>query len=219
MIEGWFDGVCEPYNPGGHAAFGILLRVDGNPVVARSGYVGFGDGMSNNVAEFSGFIALMIEVKKFPGIAMIRGDSKLVINTLSGKWKVKQGLYVPYFTQARNLFEVERERIGIEWISRDDNGECDQLSKAELKDRGIRLRIQPSDGARRGSHGGFPTTPTKLKAAGYEIRHEAVECRGCKALIDFYNTPLGKVVPVDHGTAMPHFKTCPNADQFRKKKG
>jgi ribonuclease HI len=210
--------VSEPYNPGGHAAFGILLKIDGKPVVARAGYVGFGDRMSNNVAEFSGFIALLLEVKKFPGIAMIRGDSKLVINTLLGKWKVKQGLYVPYFTQARKLFEPERQRVGLEWISPDENGECDELSKAELKDRGIRLRIQPSDGSRRGSgsNRGFPSTVEELKAAGYTIRHEGVECRGCKALIDFWTSPAGKAVPLDHGTAMPHFKTCPKADQFRK---
>lgn len=209
--------VSEPYNPGGHAAFGILLKIDGKPVVARAGYVGFGDQMSNNVAEFSGFIALILEVKKFPGIAMIRGDSKLVINTLAGKWKVKQGLYVPYFTQARNLFEPERQRIGLEWISRDKNGECDELSKAELKDRGIRLRIQPSDGSRPGRGRGFPATPAEALAAGYTMRHENVQCRGCPAMIDFWTTPAGKAIPIERGAEfIAHWKSCPGADQFRR---
>lgn len=218
MIEGWFDGVCEPYNPGGHAAFGILLKVDGAPVVARAGYVGFGDQMSNNVAEFSGFIALLLEVKKFPGIAMIRGDSKLVINTLSGKWKVKQGLYVPYFTQARNLFELERQRIGLEWIPREANAECDDLSKAELKDRGIRLRIQPSDGSRGSRSGpGFPATPAEARAAGYTMRHENVQCRACPAMIDFWTTPAGKAIPIERGEKfISHFSNCPGAGQFRR---
>jgi len=209
--------VSEPKNPGGHAAFGILLKVDGVPVVARSGYVGFGPLMSNNVAEFSGFIELILEIKKFPGIAMIRGDSKLVIMTLLGKWKVKQGLYVPYFTQARNLYELERERIGLEWISRDKNGECDELSKAELKDRGIRLRIQGAGGDRGGPRGDFPSNVEEAKAAGYSMRHENVKCRACPAMIDFWTTPTGKAIPMDRGPEfVPHWKNCPGADQFRR---
>ena len=148
MIEGYFDGCCEPRNPGGHAAFGIVVKVDGVNVIARGKYVDYGPAMSNNVAEFSGFIALLEEIRKIPGPAIIRGDSKLVIYTLTGKYRVKQGLYVPYFIQARTLFEPERDRIGLELIGAVRNQECDELSKGVLKERGIRLRIQPGGGAR-----------------------------------------------------------------------
>lgn len=226
MIEGWFDGVCEPRNPGGHAAYGILVKVDDAVVVSRGAYVDYGPKMSNNVAEFSGFIALITEIAKLPGPAIIRGDSKLVIYTLTGKYKVKQGLYVPYFLNARTLFEPERDRISLEWISRDQNEECDVLSKGVLKERGIRLRIQPgaagswsgsrpAERARKTSP--LPRTVEAAIEAGYTLRHQGVQCRGCPAIIDFYTTPHDKKIPVETGTFKPHFETCPASQQFRKK--
>ncbi|MGH3427719.1 MAG: reverse transcriptase-like protein [Mycobacteriales bacterium] len=143
MIEAYFDGVCEPRNPGGHAAWGALVKVNGATVFAKGGYVGFGKMMSNNVAEYTGFIEAILQVKCFPGPALIRGDSKLVINHLLDEWQVNGGLYLPYYLQAANLFRQERERIELEWIPRDQNEECDRLSKAVLLDRGIKFRIQP----------------------------------------------------------------------------
>jgi ribonuclease HI len=222
MIEAWFDGCCEPKNPGGHAAFGILLKVDGKTIVARGGYVGYGPEMSNNVAEFSAFIALMKEIAKIPGPALVRGDSKLVIYTLTGKYKAKQGLYIPYFLNARQAFEPERDRVGLEWIGREQNDECDKLSKAVLKERGIRLRIQPNAagswvGSRpRDRKSPFPPTVEAALAAGYTMRHEGVVCRGCPAIIDFWTTPHDKKIPVDHGTFKPHWISCPASEQFRK---
>ncbi len=224
MIEAWFDGVCEPKNPGGHAAFGILLKVDGKTIVERGEYVDYGPAMSNNVAEFAGFIAVMKEVAKLQGPALIRSDSKLVIYTLTGKYKVKQGLYVPYFLNARQLFEPERERVGLEWIGREKNEECDRLSKQVLKDRGIRLRIQPGaagswvgtrqrDSKRASS---FPTNAEEAIAAGYTMRHENVQCRECPAMIDFWTTPHDKKIPVLHGTFKAHWIDCPGASKFRR---
>ena len=224
MIEGWFDGVCEPRNPGGHAAFGILVKVDGAIVVSRGHYVDYGPKMSNNVAEFSGFIALMHEIKKLQGPAIVRGDSKLVIYTLTGQYQVKQGLYVPYFIQARTLYEPERERVGLAWIGREKNEECDVLSKGVLKERGIRLRIQPGAagswaGTRtREKSSPLPPTVEAALAAGYTMRHENVQCRGCTAMIDFWTTPHDKKIPVDHGTFKVHWITCPNSEQFRRPK-
>lgn len=224
MIEGWFDGCCEPRNPGGHAAFGILVKVDGNTVLSRGEYVDYGPKMSNNVAEFSGFIALIKAIAPLPGPAIVRGDSKLVIYTLTGRYKAKQGLYIPYFLNARQAFEPERDRVGLEWIGREENEECDKLSKAVLKERGIRLRIQPGAAgswsgtrSRERQRSPFPPTVEAALAAGYSLRHDNVECRGCPARIDFYTTPLGKVLPVDHGTFTPHWISCPSSEQFRRK--
>ncbi len=140
-IEAWFDGACEPYNPGGHGTFGIVVKVDGKTVVARSGYAGVGSSMSNNVAEFAGFMAVLAEVSKLQGDAVIYGDSNLVINTLKGAWKAKKGLYVPHFLQAKALLESARGPISLKWVPREENEECDVLSKDELRKRGIRLGL------------------------------------------------------------------------------
>lgn len=147
MIEAYFDGVCEPVNPKGHAAWGAIILVDSKEVFAEGGYVGVGHGMSNNVAEYTGVIRILQELPRYQGVAIIRGDSKLVIMQLYGKngarWRVHGGAYVPFYHIAMKLLEPLRERVKMEWIPRDKNEICDVLSKKVLKDMGIAFRIQP----------------------------------------------------------------------------
>jgi hypothetical protein len=47
LIEGWCDGACEPMNPGGHASWGAVLKIDGVKVWSAGGYCGVGPEMSN----------------------------------------------------------------------------------------------------------------------------------------------------------------------------
>lgn len=147
LIEAWFDGCCEPYNPGGHASFGALIKVDGETVWQQSGYVGNGVKMSNNVAEYAGAIACMKQMvgMKFNNSPkhriVMRGDSKLVINQLQGFWRVRGGLYVPHYKKAHRLHS-DFNNIFLEWVPRDKNGEADVLSKQVLKDRGVEFRLQ-----------------------------------------------------------------------------
>lgn len=152
LIEGWFDGVCEPVNPGGHAAWGALLKLDGKVVHAWGNYCGYGPDMSNNFAEYSGVLALLRELRMrqergLSGPIMIRGDSQLVIMQLRRKWKVHGGFYVPVYQQAVEALAVVSKQAGSKvkliWIPREENGECDVLSKNELHRRGVRFRLQP----------------------------------------------------------------------------
>lgn len=152
-IHGWFDGCCEPRNPGGHAAWGAVVRVDGETTYEGGGYCGVGDGMSNNVAEYSGFVAALTEAVKHEGIIYIRGDSRLVICHLSldaakrlgyrKKWKVGGGHYLPFHKQAVELMNIHGHRVILDWIPREENDICDVLSKKVLKDMGVTFRIQP----------------------------------------------------------------------------
>ena len=143
LVEGWFDGAVEPKNPGGHGAYGALVKVESEVVYAHGDYIGVGPTISNNVAEFSGFIDALRHALEYPGPIIVRGDSKLVLFTLTGQYKVHGGLYVPFFEKARALYQPHRERIQLEWIPREENSECDKLSKGVLHNRGIRFRIQP----------------------------------------------------------------------------
>lgn len=143
LIEAWFDGCCEPRNPGGHAAWGALLKVDGYTVFADSGYCGTGPKMSNNVAEYSGAAAVLAQAEQYSGVIILRGDSKLVIMQLQGKWKVNGGLYLPFYKQAKEVYSRVRDRIKCQWIPREQNDECDSLSKGILKRMGVTFRIQP----------------------------------------------------------------------------
>lgn len=148
-IEAWFDGCCEPENPGGHAAYGALVKVNGEIKFSGGEYVGFGDGISNNVAEYSGVACVLREIAKYEGQAIVRGDSKLVIQQLSGRWKIHGGMYVPYYQAAMELLKPIKGRVIFEWIRRNFNQECDDLSKKVLRDRGVRFMIQPEGGYRR----------------------------------------------------------------------
>ncbi len=60
----------------------------------------------------------------------------------------------------------------------------------------------------------FPSTIQEMKGAGYRYSGEG-ECRSCGADIEWWETPRGKKVPTDHGTATPHWSTCPSAGEHR----
>jgi probable phosphoglycerate mutase len=159
LIEANGDGVCEPVNPGGHAAWGIRVCVDGKEVHTAGGYCGHGPTMSNNVAEYSAAIAVFKWViqSDLNGILHLRMDSKLVICQLAGEqcstckfknWKIHGGLYVPFYKEATQLLKIVMKTLGgvkLEWIPREQNSECDYHSKKVLLDMGIKFKIQPEE--------------------------------------------------------------------------
>lgn len=71
----------------------------------------------------------------------------------------------------------------------------------------------------------FPATQFELEKAGYLLQSKS-HClgRNCDALIFWYKTPAGKMMPIsqkaDEPGVMfePHFASCKSADQFRKEK-
>lgn len=135
--------VGEPRNPGGHGGWGALVKIDGKTVWESSGYIPASYRTSNNVCEYSGMIAVLKHIAPIPGPAIIYGDSKLVIMQLQGRWRVNGGLYMPYYEEALPLYRQQKRRLKLQWIPRDQNHECDRLSKAELLNRGIKFKIQP----------------------------------------------------------------------------
>jgi len=54
MITVFFDGLCEPKNPGGVVTYGYVIYKDGKRIKAGCRVIGSGNGMTNNVAEYSG---------------------------------------------------------------------------------------------------------------------------------------------------------------------
>ena len=149
VIEVWYDGACEPRNPGGTASYGVIIK-DGNKVLfEESKIVGSGEKMSNNVAEYSGAISglkWLLENGFVKRPILVRGDNKMSVEQMAGNWKVKtwDGLYVPFWREAIGL--VKRfKRIEFRWIPREQNGEADEISKRALKESGVKFMIQPED--------------------------------------------------------------------------
>ena len=145
MIELYFDGACEPFNPGGTASYGWLLKKDGKEIKSGHGVIGSGEGMTNNVAEYSGLIYGLEEFLKLnlQEKLLIKGDSNMVINMISGKWgwNKKKSKWQPHeklphlkelLNQALSLLKkIEYE---VEWIPREENKEADALSKHMTQD-------------------------------------------------------------------------------------
>ncbi len=128
----FIDGLCEPVNPGGVATYGFVVY-DRNMVKIHqeAKFVGKGDGMSNNVAEYSGLVALLeyLIQKGIQGNISVKLDSKLVVEQMTGKWKVKNGLYVAKFKEAKRLMFKVNASLRFIWVNRENNAEADQLSR------------------------------------------------------------------------------------------
>jgi hypothetical protein len=61
----------------------------------------------------------------------------------------------------------------------------------------------------------FPKTIDEMREANYRFEGDA-QCKACHADIEWWTTPKGKKIPMNHGTAIPHWSTCPRAEDFRK---
>jgi ribonuclease HI len=129
MIIVHFDGLCYPRNPGGVAAYGYLIRRDGELIQQGLGVVGEGRGMTNNVAEYEGLKAAAQWLKD-SGIedrVTVKGDSLLVIKQMKGEWEVKSATSRRYVPEIQKL--LAGRNVNFVWIKREENEEADELSR------------------------------------------------------------------------------------------
>jgi len=144
MITIFFDGACEPKNPGGTASYGFIIQKDGKELYREGKIVCSGAGASNNVAEYSGLINALrwLYSNKLQNEEILcHGDSMLVINQMGGSWQIKQGIYVEYAYKCKDALKYF-PNIKFEWVPREQNI-ADYISKNGLRDAGIKFRIQP----------------------------------------------------------------------------
>jgi ribonuclease HI len=132
-LQCWFDGAAGPMNPGGHGAYGLLVKNRGVIVHQESQYIGHGPHISNNVSEYAGALAaLKYLLAKGIRLATVYGDSQMVIRQLDGQMKAKRGLYLPLYREAREL-RARLPDVRLAWIPRGMNTEADELSKEPLR--------------------------------------------------------------------------------------
>jgi ribonuclease HI len=130
----YFDGLCEPINPGGVATYGIVIKQGGRTLFEESGLAyakPWTDESSNNVAEYSAAIRALEWLKKNDAQGspvILRGDSRLIINQLKGEFKVKAKRILPLYRQASKLIS-EFGNLKLEWVDRSKNSEADRLSR------------------------------------------------------------------------------------------
>lgn len=143
----YYDGACEPTNPGGHGGFGVAIYKNETLLHTITGYRAPAFDVSNNVMEYSGLISALewlLERKLQDNQIRFYGDNMMSVRQMNGQWRCKGGFYAPLFDKGRKLVAKFRD-IAFTWIPREENGEADELSKAELVKRGVRFRLKPAD--------------------------------------------------------------------------
>ncbi len=133
MITIYFDGLCEPINPGGIATYGYVIIRDGVAIKKGCRAIGSGVGMTNNVAEYSGLLRAIewINEEKINEDIIVKGDSQLVINQMKGIWRIKSETSKHFVPKINNL--IKNRKISYHWIPREKNNEADMLSRVAYK--------------------------------------------------------------------------------------
>ncbi|MFF7367737.1 bifunctional RNase H/acid phosphatase [Streptomyces tricolor] len=122
-------------NPG-PAGYGAVVRdaATGQTLAEAAEYLGVA---TNNVAEYSGLLAGLRAARALDPAARVhvRMDSKLVVEQMSGRWKIKHPAMKPLATEARSLFPPDQ--VTYEWIPREQNKHADRLAN-EAMDAGAK---------------------------------------------------------------------------------
>lgn len=127
-------------NPG-IAGYGALVRDEGGLVIAeRAAPLG---KASNNVAEYSGLIAGLQAAEVIdPGARItVAMDSKLVVEQMSGRWKIKHADMRTLALEAKEIIErivAAGGSVDFTWIPRERNKAADALSNEGMDGRTIR---------------------------------------------------------------------------------
>ncbi|MBD8505561.1 bifunctional RNase H/acid phosphatase [Hoyosella sp. G463] len=155
-------------NPG-PAGFGAVVRdsTTGAVLAERDEYIG---EATNNVAEYQGLIA-GLEAAAGIGARIVeaRLDSKLIVEQMSGRWKVKHPDMIPLSRRAREI-AAGFESVSYTWIPRAENKHADALANRAM-DRGAaprepRTGTAPSSAPEQAAEPADPA-PASAPAAGW----------------------------------------------------
>ncbi|AZQ34375.1 bifunctional RNase H/acid phosphatase [Streptomyces cyaneochromogenes] len=119
--------------PAGYGAV-VIDAASGQTLAEAAEYIGVA---TNNVAEYRGLLAgLRAALALDPTAAVhVRMDSKLVIEQMSGRWKIKHPDMKPLAFEASRV--LPPTQVTYEWIPREQNKHADRLAN-EAMDAGKR---------------------------------------------------------------------------------
>ncbi|GAA1737824.1 reverse transcriptase-like protein [Microbacterium paludicola] len=119
-------------NPGTAAGGAVVIDPATGAVLTEVGvYVGIA---TNNVAEYNGMIAgIQAALDRDPAAIHVRMDSKLVVEQMTGRWKIK---HPDMQTLARRARELAAGRtVTFEWVPRNDNRLADAAANEAMDAR------------------------------------------------------------------------------------
>ncbi len=117
-------------NPGPAGSGSVIIDGDSGEILAIVGrYIGVA---SNNVAEYTGLVegvrrALVIDPD---AELLVRMDSKLVVEQMSGRWKIKHPAMAELAAQARDL--LMGTPVRFEWVPRLQNSRADAAANKAM---------------------------------------------------------------------------------------
>ncbi|MEU3447862.1 bifunctional RNase H/acid phosphatase [Streptomyces thermolilacinus] len=126
--------------PAGYGAV-VLDPETGEALAEAAEYIGVA---TNNVAEYKGLLAGLRAARELAPDASVRVrmDSKLVVEQMSGRWKIKHPDMKPLAAEAARIYPPGQ--VSYEWIPRERNKHADRLAN-EAMDAGRQGRQwQPS---------------------------------------------------------------------------
>jgi probable phosphoglycerate mutase len=126
-------------NPGQSGSGAVVIDPVSGEILAEIGL--YGGIASNNVAEYKAMIAGVRRALEIDPDAVlhVRMDSKLVVEQMSGRWKIKHPDMANLAAEAREV--LTGTPVSFEWIPREINTRADKLAnlamdrKADLDDR------------------------------------------------------------------------------------
>lgn len=117
-------------NPG-PAGYGAVVWTEDRATVLAENKQAIGRA-TNNVAEYRGLIAGLDDALKVGASeAAVYLDSKLLVEQMSGRWKVKHPDLIELNAQARRL-AVRFDKISYSWIPRERNSHADRLANEAM---------------------------------------------------------------------------------------
>jgi broad specificity phosphatase PhoE/ribonuclease HI len=128
-------------NPGPAGYGSVVFTADRGAVLAEAKQA-IGRA-TNNVAEYRGLIAGLEEAVALGATDVaVQMDSKLVVEQMSGRWKVKHPDLIELNRQAQAVAS-KFERINYRWIPREKNSHADRLAN-EAMDAAAELEVDAS---------------------------------------------------------------------------
>ncbi len=119
-------------NPG-LAGYGAVVFAPDHETVLGEACEAIGHA-TNNVAEYRGLIAGLAEAARLGATEVsVSMDSKLVVEQMSGRWKVKHPDLITLYRQAITA-AMQFETVDYKWIPRERNKHADRLAN-EAMDR------------------------------------------------------------------------------------
>ena len=144
-VEVYFNGTCQPYNPGGIACYGfVIYQQQQQDVVHVANGLALAEPFTDNATDIVAAYTAIIKALEWllahrpdgssnnnsssfrTQTIVVKGDSQLVINQIKGKYKVKEARIIPLYKRVRSLIS-KFKNIKIKWIPREQKKYADTL--------------------------------------------------------------------------------------------